>query len=763
MGTPRATRRNRPASLEQLESRQLFAAATPLAVPAGSAKLTGTVLGTAGSYLNKGNTVTNAVDGNAATFFDAPVGSGAAWAGLDLGSADRITQVQFVPRSGYAGRMVGGVFQGANAADFSDAVTLVTVAATPASGRYTAAAVADGGAYQYVRYLAPATASGNVAEVEFDGVAVPTVAPVPPTTPIATVSGGVVGLSWSAGSSVSVDSYAVQRQGPTDAAFVTIGTTATPTFVDASAVAGTTYTYQVIASNAVGSTASATVTVPVPVAAVDPWSDADVGSPAKAGASTVNADGSVTVVGGGADIWNATDQFHFASQALVGNGTVVAQVTSQSNTNGWAKAGVMVRETTNADSRFALLAVTPGNGITWQVRSATHCTPSNVTVAGKAGAWLRIVRAGSTFTGQMSVDGGVTWTTVGTATVPMVNNVLAGLAVTAHDNTKASTAVFANAAVTATGTAASVWSAAASGPMDRWESETFTYNDKLYVFGGFIDRNLDATAEGDVYDPAANAWTDLTTVPAGGLTHASVTVVGDTAYFAGGTIGTFTNHQGATSTAEVLTYDLATNTWGSTTPLPAASSCGGLVCINNVLYYYGGLNAANTADLSGTWALGLSNPSVGWVSEAALPTGRNHIGAVAINGTAYAVGGWHVYDTIHGNVAEVDAYDPVADAWTKVASLPVPLGSIETSTTTADGKIIVVGGGTNGGYDGLYQNTVLVYDPATNQWSTPVTLPEANEGMSVAYVGNELVVAQGTVDNQGGWSQNQVWTTTVAI
>ena len=143
-----------------------------------------------------------------------------------------------------------------------------------------------------------------------------------------------------------------------------------------------------------------------------------------------------------------------------------------------------------------------------------------------------------------------------------------------------------------------------------------------------------------------------------------------------------------------------------------------------------------------------------------MPNGRNHIGAVAINGVAYAVGGWHVYNTINGNVAEVDAYNPATNAWTPVASLPVPLGSIETSTFAADGKIVVVGGGTNGGYDGVYQNTVNAYDPATGLWTVAATLPEANEGMSAAYVNGQLIVAQGTVDNQGGWSQNQVWTTT---
>ncbi len=293
----------------------------------------------------------------------------------------------------------------------------------------------------------------------------------------------------------------------------------------------------------------------------------------------------------------------------------------------------------------------------------------------------------------------------------MVNNVFAGLAVTAHDNTKACTTTFANATITTTGAAASTWTAAAAAPMSRWESETFSYGGRMYVFGGFVDRNLDATAECDVYDPATNTWSYVTTIPTGALTHAATTVVGDTVYFAGGDLGQFLYAKGNTSTATVLTYDLTTGVWGSVASLPAAQSCGGLVCINNQLYYYGGLNAINTADLTTTWSLDLGNTSAGWVAQAAMPDGRNHLGAVAINGIAYAVGGAHLYNMTKGNDAEVDAYDPVANVWTKVASLPMAWSSNETTTMAVDGKIVIVGGQTNGGYDGIYLSQIEAYDP----------------------------------------------------
>ncbi len=646
--------------MELLEGRRLFAAVTPLSPPAGSVGLTGTVIGTPGSYQNDGDTAAKAFDGDGNTFFDAPAGT--AWVGLDLGAARSVTQVQLVPRAGYAGRMVGGTFQASNTADFSSGVTtLYTVKAVPAAGRFTAAAVTAAGSFRYVRYLSPAGGHGNVAELAFAG-----------------------------------------RPAP--------------------------------------------------------FTDVDIGSPAKAGSATTTAAG-VTVAGGGADIWNQTDQFNFDSQPLAGNGTVVAQVTGQTDTDGWAKAGVMVRETADADSRFVLIALTPGNGVTFKARTATHSTPSvSTVVAGTTGVYLRLARSGSTFTGSVSTNG-VAWTAVGSVTIPMVNDVLAGPCVTAHDDAAASTATFAHLAVTATGVAASVWSDAAPAPLDRWESETFTYDGELYLFGGFDDRNLDATAECDVYDPATDVWSHLTTVPTGALTHASVAVVGTTAYFAGGDLGTFAYGKKATATSEVLTYNLATNAWGKTTSLPAAVSCGGLAAVNNHLYYYGGLNATDTADLSATWGLDLAHPAAGWVAEAAMPDGRNHLGSAVINGLAYAVGGSHLYNETKGNDAAVDAYNPVTNKWTAVASLPQPWGSNETTTLTVNGKIVLIGGQTNGGYDGIYLNAIEAYDPAKNAWAQVGTLPEANEGESAAYVDGRLIVAQGTVDNLGGWSQDQTWVT----
>jgi hypothetical protein len=181
------------------------------------------------------------------------------------------------------------------------------------------------------------------------------------------------------------------------------------------------------------------------------WSDADIGAPAHAGSASYGG-GTWTVSGGGADIWNGSDQFNFASSSLAGNGSIVAEVTSLTNTNAWAKAGVMLRNGGAANAAFVDVLVTPGNGVAFQWRPTAGGTPGNVQVTGVAApAWVKLTLSGSSFTGFYSTNG-TTWTQVGsTQTITMASPVEAGLAVTAHDNTQLATATFTNVAVQAGG------------------------------------------------------------------------------------------------------------------------------------------------------------------------------------------------------------------------------------------------------------------------------------------------------------------------
>ena len=79
--------------------------------------------------------------------------------------------------------------------------------------------------------------------------------------------------------------------------------------------------------------------------------------------------GIYTITRGGLDIWDPADQFHFLYQQVSGDLEVVARVASLTNTNSWAKAGVMVRESLTGGSRHAFALASAGNGYAFQRRS----------------------------------------------------------------------------------------------------------------------------------------------------------------------------------------------------------------------------------------------------------------------------------------------------------------------------------------------------------------------------------------------------------
>jgi hypothetical protein len=191
------------------------------------------VLGTTGSYNNGGNTKEKIYDGNVGTFFD-PAGPGVAWAGFELETPKMITRVAYYGRSGFAYRMWGCLFQGANSADFSDAVTLHV--ANPPSGwnGLSWVDVSFSGtncfqSFKYVRILGPSNTEsaggycGNAAEVHFYGAPFPTdtTAPSAPVLSRTCVINGRFNFQLTPDASAL--GYQVQAKSSFDADWVDVG------------------------------------------------------------------------------------------------------------------------------------------------------------------------------------------------------------------------------------------------------------------------------------------------------------------------------------------------------------------------------------------------------------------------------------------------------------------------------------------------------------------------------------------------------------
>jgi parallel beta-helix repeat protein len=180
------------------------------------------------------------------------------------------------------------------------------------------------------------------------------------------------------------------------------------------------------------------------------WTDADIGAVGIAGSAGYNS-GTFTVSGSGSDIWTTGDQFNFAYESVTNDTTIIARVVSETGTASYAKAALMIRETTATNSVEASVLLTPTNGVAMEVRPTTGAATINVVgwVAGPVPPqWLKLVRSGSNFTASYSVNGS-NWTQLASTNVTMASTAKAGLAVTSHDNTSLNTATFDNVSINA--------------------------------------------------------------------------------------------------------------------------------------------------------------------------------------------------------------------------------------------------------------------------------------------------------------------------
>jgi len=201
------------------------------------------------------------------------------------------------------------------------------------------------------------------------------------------------------------------------------------------------------------------------------WTDENVaelsiwfrGYPGSVGSFVEGPAGTYTMTASGADIWNVNgveaDEFHFAYKMLNGAGSIIAKVNSVDNTNAWAKAGVMIRETLDPDSVHSFACVTPSNGVASQGRPSTGGASFNTNQTGITAPYrVKLERSISgLFTVSHSANGS-TWQPVTGATsqnIPMGSNVYIGLALTAHDAALTCQAVFSN--ITTTGNITGQW------------------------------------------------------------------------------------------------------------------------------------------------------------------------------------------------------------------------------------------------------------------------------------------------------------------
>lgn len=152
----------------------------------------------------------------------------------------------------------------------------------------------------------------------------------------------------------------------------------------------------------------------------------------------------VTIEGGGEDIWNREDAFHFYYEERTGDFDVRVRNTGLERTDANAKTGLMVRESLDPDAKNVMLRRTPSGAASLQWRPEAGAETVSTTSGGEAESevadgslqadWLRLTREGDSFAAYGSTDG-EDWTLIADLTAENVElsaDAFVGIPVTSH-------------------------------------------------------------------------------------------------------------------------------------------------------------------------------------------------------------------------------------------------------------------------------------------------------------------------------------------
>jgi len=162
------------------------------------------------------------------------------------------------------------------------------------------------------------------------------------------------------------------------------------------------------------------------------------------------AEGQAIAVGPGGTA--VTDTFYFVHQPMAGNGSITVRITAfrgsgspqlpvglalAPQTEPWAKAGIIIKESTKPGSAYAAVLVTGAHGVRMQYNFTHDLAGNATTVSASSPQWLRLIRSGDLITGYESANG-MQWTAIGTADLAgQSSTVQAGLFVASPDFTMA--------------------------------------------------------------------------------------------------------------------------------------------------------------------------------------------------------------------------------------------------------------------------------------------------------------------------------------
>ncbi|MBK5296894.1 MAG: hypothetical protein JJE40_07040 [Vicinamibacteria bacterium] len=175
----------------------------------------------------------------------------------------------------------------------------------------------------------------------------------------------------------------------------------------------------------------------------------DVGGPAIKGAATFGpSSGQYRITGAGANIWAKQDQFQFVWREMTGSFAVTGTMRFLGQGAEHRKAGIMVRQSLDADATYADVVV-HGNGMAglqWRSRKGEDTNTFDLPIEGPGTFRVKLVRTGVRVYMYIARDG-AELKEIAHTEVSFQNPVLVGLVVCSHNADASDTVLFSDVSV----------------------------------------------------------------------------------------------------------------------------------------------------------------------------------------------------------------------------------------------------------------------------------------------------------------------------
>jgi N-acetylneuraminic acid mutarotase len=233
-------------------------------------------------------------------------------------------------------------------------------------------------------------------------------------------------------------------------------------------------------------------------------------------------------------------------------------------------------------------------------------------------------------------------------------------------------------------------------------------------------------------------WTWKAFVPSFRMDGGSATL-NDEAYFIGG-VGSPDGMGGLTVKDTVEKYNPADDAWYTVTSLPEPRFGLGAAAVGGKIYAIGGNDGTNSTKTTFEF-----DPFTNaWTTKAPMPMELESFGIATVNDKIYVMGG-HSTLIFCYPCGEVYEYDPSSDSWTQKADLPT--GRSKLAAATLDGKVYAIGGDAYGLMD-----EVEVYDPATDNWTVAADMIGPRSHLRAEALGGNIYVMGGYEDLGAPWT-----------